>query len=453
MGKSFHSERIVLFCKPPTPGRVKTRLAVFLGEAPAAALYADLLRRSVRSLPEESTALYSGEPDDFGALLRLFPDRPVFIQRGADLGLRMANAALDEYTRFPGSAVVLVGSDIPKLQEQHVERAFELLRSHDLVLGPSDDGGYYAIGFSPGLLSDASLTADLLSGIAWSTDTVFAQQLAGARTRGVSVGILPRLRDLDVVPDLFYFLREGMPLSGHLPDIRVIIPVLDEVDSLGFVLGPLLESKLFTEVICADNGSTDGSVALAVELGARTTHCAERGYGATCLAALSDIRERGGCDVVLFLDGDGADDPVDLAAVLGPVTSNRADLVLGQRRVELAEAGALPPHARFGNWLATSLLGLLWGRRFRDLGPFRAVRWNALERMQVDDRNFGWTIQMQIRAVRLGLRIEEVDVRNRRRHAGRSKVTGNIRAIARAGWVILSAVFRERRWKPTPPPA
>ena len=448
MGKSFQTARIVLFCKPPVSGQVKTRLAAFLGADRAARLYAEQLVETVLSLEGTQVSLYTGLPDHDGSLASLFPGLPVLEQEGADLGERMANAAIAEFGRHPGASVVVAGTDIPDLKESHFRLAFELLKESELVLGPAEDGGYYAIGFSAALLSEPRRVRDLMRGVSWSTRTVLAQQSQRASALGISPAFLPRLRDLDDAGDLFHFIRAGVPLTRFLPDIRVVIPVLNEVDSLNHVISPLLDLNLFREVICADNGSTDGSVALAIQLGARVTHCKERGYGATCLVALEDIRQRGGCEVVLFMDGDGADDPADLPAVLGPIISGRADFVLGQRDATLAERGALPPHARFGNWLATFLLRLLWGRAFQDLGPFRAVRWSALELLQMDDRNFGWTIQMQIRAVRVGLRTVETKVRNRRRYAGRSKVTGNIRAIARAGWVILSTVFRERSWTP-----
>ncbi len=444
MGKSFQSERIIFFCRPPVAGSAKTRLGNFLGAERAAELYAFLLSRAVSCCDARCASLFSASPDPDGLLDGLFPGYEVFPQKGESLGQRMAEALLEEHARHPQASVLLVGTDLPDLAASHLDVGRAALARTELVFGPAQDGGYWAVGMRPELLAQADRVRELFLDIPWSTSEVLARQTARATALGLRFELIDHLCDLDDEADLLRELKKKPDLTRFLPDARVIIPVWNEAENLAFVLGPLFESGLFREVICADNDSTDGSRELAARLGARVTLCTTRGYGSTCLVALEDIRRRGGCDVVLFVDGDGADHPGDFPRVLGPALADRADLVLGQRDPELAEAGALAPHARFGNALATLLLRLVWRRSFRDLGPLRAVRWAAIERMGLDDPDYGWTIQMQIRAVRLNLRILEVGVRNRRRYAGTSKVTRNIRAIARAGWVILSSVFRER---------
>lgn len=438
------SAGVIVFCKPPVPGQVKTRLSPMLGEDGAAGVYRALLVELAKRLADAHLVLYSAGGDNTDQLIAVFgSDRQINIQQGNDLGQRMAGALAVEAARQPNRSLLLVGSDIPGLDKSVLDQATKLLELHDVVLGPSEDGGYYLVGFSPTVLADARLIQQCFEGIAWSTAEVLEHQKRRMQSLGLKVAYTRPLRDLDTPGD-FLALAARMPfLREHLPDVRVVMPVLNEKGNLRFVLEPLLRSGYFREVICADNGSTDGSVELARSLGARVTHCSERGYGATCLVALEDIRSRGGCDIVLFVDGDGADDPADLPLLLHPVMANRTDLVIGVRTRALADPGALLPQAVFGNWLATWLMSLVWGQRFFDLGPFRAVRWDALERLQMDDRNFGWTIQMQIRAIREGLRFEQVDVHYRKRHSGRSKVTANIRAIFRAGRIILWTVFRE----------
>ncbi len=197
-------------------------------------------------------------------------------------------------------------------------------------------------------------------------------------------------------------------------------------------------------VVVVDNGCRDRTVARAEAAGAVVVAERERGYGAACLTGIAALAARGAPDVVLFLDGDGADDPADLPALLAPLAAGRADLVLGSRTMTgaRAEPGALLPQQRFGNWLATRLLAGLHGAHHTDLGPYRAIRWAALERLAMRDRGFGWTIEMQIKAAQRGLRVVEVPCAWRRRRGGASKISGTIRGTVGAGWTILSTVVR-----------
>jgi len=442
----------LFFCKPPVEGLVKTRLAKTIGAERACAAYREMLRRVVERFPPEDVILYSSQAENLELLRELLPEyTDVRVQEGADLGRRMANALAETSREFPGPAL-LAGTDIPDYSPTQANRALTLLRTHDLVLGPTPDGGYYVVGLGakvgPRLASGPDVSANFLTeffaNIPWSTPEVLSLQRKRARDMNATLGELEELPDLDDFSDLVARRKAGdEALARFIPDIRLIIPVYNEAENLPATLNPLQASGYFQEIICADNGSQDGSPDIARNLGARVTHEPELGYGATCLRALADIRERGGCEVVVFMDADGADDPGALPDLIEPILRGKSDFTLGARLPELAEPGALKFQARFGNLLAVILMRLMHGFSFRDLGPYRAISWRALETLDMDDRNFGWTIQMQIRAVRRALRVAEIPVRYRRRRAGYSKVTSNPRAILKAGRVIFGAIFKE----------
>ncbi len=219
--------------------------------------------------------------------------------------------------------------------------------------------------------------------------------------------------------------------------VACVIPALNEADAIARVLADIPD--WVDAVVVADNGSSDGTGDIAAGAGAVVVREEERGYGAACLAG---IARAGGVDIIVFLDGDHSDHADDMAALVDPIVDGEADFVLGSRVLGTCEAGALTPPQRFGNWLATTLIRLIWRQRYTDLGPFRAIRRSALERLEMADRNYGWTVEMQIKAVEQGLAIEEVptDYRNR---IGVSKVSGTIRGSVRAGYKILYIIARE----------
>jgi glycosyltransferase involved in cell wall biosynthesis len=196
---------------------------------------------------------------------------------------------------------------------------------------------------------------------------------------------------------------------------------------------------LYQQIIVADNGSRDRTAEIARCAGATVVTEPQRGYGAACLRALANLPPE--TDIVVFMDADSSDDPCEAASLLEPILKGRADFVLGSRTLGKAEKGSLQPHQRFGNALATFLIRVLFGYRYTDLGPFRAIRLEALRTLDMRDRNYGWTIEMQIKAVRQKLRIEEVPVSYRNR-IGVSKVSGNLKASVLAGIKILWTVFR-----------
>jgi glycosyltransferase involved in cell wall biosynthesis len=197
---------------------------------------------------------------------------------------------------------------------------------------------------------------------------------------------------------------------------------------------------LIGTVIVADNGSADRTADEARAAGALVVHEPERGYGAACLKALASLPP--GARYVVFLQADASEDAAEATLLLQPLFDGEADLVIGSRVGELAEPGSLLPHQRFGNWLACFLIRWLYGHRYTDLGPFRAITAEGLERLRMRDRNYGWTVEMQVRALEERLRVREIPVSYRRRWAGVNKVSGNLVASLRAGQVILTTVFR-----------
>jgi len=217
--------------------------------------------------------------------------------------------------------------------------------------------------------------------------------------------------------------------------IAVVIPALNEEKSLPLVLGALPPVE---DVVVADNGSTDRTAEVARAGGARVVSEPRRGYGSACLAGIATLRDP---EVVVFVDADFSDHPDELPLLVKPIEEGRADMVIGSRVLGNREKGALLPQARFGNALACFLMRLFYGHRYTDLGPFRAIRFESLKALGMRDRNFGWTVEMQIRALRHGLRVEEVPVSYRRR-TGVSKITGTISGTFRAGYKILWTIFR-----------
>jgi glycosyltransferase involved in cell wall biosynthesis len=220
--------------------------------------------------------------------------------------------------------------------------------------------------------------------------------------------------------------------------VAVVIPALNEAQALPKVLSAIPDWVAL--VIVADNGSTDATSEVARTHGARVVLEPRRGYGSACLKAIAALPPE--VETVVFMDGDASDEPDEMSALVGPIARGEADMVLGSRVLGQREKGALTPQQIFGNALACSLIRLVWGVRFTDLGPFRAISRPALERLAMADPDYGWTVEMQVRAAKLGLRCREIPARYRRR-IGTSKVSGTIRGVIGAGTKILYVIGRE----------
>ncbi len=224
--------------------------------------------------------------------------------------------------------------------------------------------------------------------------------------------------------------------------VVAIIPALDEEGSIGQVVAAVPRDAV-SEVIVVDNGSADRTAEVARRHGAVVVREPRRGYGAACYAG---VIAAAGADLLVFLDGDRSDVPEEMPLILGPILRGEADLVIGSRLTGRREPGAMPPHAVFGNRLASRVLRALYGVRITDLGSFRAIRRQALLDLGMQERTFGWPVEMIAKAARRGHRIVEVPVSYRRR-IGRSKVAGTVKGSILAAYYIFATALRYARWR------
>lgn len=223
------------------------------------------------------------------------------------------------------------------------------------------------------------------------------------------------------------------------PVVIAIIPAFNEEKSLPLVLADI-PTHVVDRVVVVDNASTDRTAEVAREFGATVVQEPRRGYGSACLAGISRARELG-ADIYLFLDADYSDHPEESERIVREITENGATLVIGSRTRGNREPGAMPPQAIFGNWLATRLIRILWGAHYTDLGPFRAITSEGLARIGMVDTTFGWTVEMQAKGAKLGMKSAEVPVSYRRR-IGQSKISGTLQGSIRAGYLILLTIAR-----------
>lgn len=231
--------------------------------------------------------------------------------------------------------------------------------------------------------------------------------------------------------------------------VAVIIPALNEEQSIGIVIDSVRD--VVDHMIVVDNGSSDRTAEIARLHGATVVYEPQRGYGAACLRGIEALRESPGprpgasmnrhSSFVLFLDADASDHPDDARAIIRVMQTTDVEMCLGSRTTGLADAGSLTPQQRFGNWLSTRLISLIWGVHYTDLGPLRAVRWDVLERLEMQDRTWGWTVEMQIKIAMHGISFLEIPVRYRRR-IGQSKISGTVVGSVRAGYKILTTIAR-----------
>lgn len=222
--------------------------------------------------------------------------------------------------------------------------------------------------------------------------------------------------------------------------IKVIIPAFNEADSIGNVIRDIPE--LVDEVIVVNNGSSDDTVQEARNAGATVLTENRKGYGYACLKGMDHIASKEiKPDIIVFLDGDYSDYPEELPKLTDPIIKDKIDLVIGARTKDGREGGSMTPQQIFGNWLATSLMRLFFNSRFTDLGPFRAIRYDKLLQLNMEDKTYGWTVEMQLKALRQKMRYTEIPVRYRQR-IGVSKVSGTLKGSILAGVKILGWIFK-----------
>ena len=222
--------------------------------------------------------------------------------------------------------------------------------------------------------------------------------------------------------------------------VSVVIPALNEAESIGSVVRSMPWHQI-AECIVVDNGSTDATAEAARAAGARVVN-SPRGYGAACAAGAKAAL--GASDVLLFLDGDGSDDVSAMHQLIGPIESGDADFVIGSRMRGRSESGSLNGAQVFAAKLIGTLVKMLYGFRYTDMGPFRAIRRECLEAMQMREMTYGWNLEMQVKALKMGLRVVEIPVDYRCRIGGESKVSGNMWASVKAGVRILGVLVRVR---------
>tara|TARA_R110002167_G_scaffold174889_1_gene373899 strand:- start:926 stop:1615 length:690 start_codon:yes stop_codon:yes gene_type:complete len=225
-----------------------------------------------------------------------------------------------------------------------------------------------------------------------------------------------------------------------MADIKVIIPAYNEADSIAHVVNKL--PKSVSEVIVVNNNSSDNTVKNAETAGATVITELKKGYGYACLKGLEYIASKSKQpDIIVFIDGDYSDYPEELDNVVAPILEDDIDFVVGARRKNLREEGSMTPQQVFGNWLATFLMRLFFGAKFTDLGPFRAIKYDKLKELNMEDKTYGWTVEMQLKILKKKMTYTEVPVRYKRR-IGISKVSGTVKGSIFAGIKILGWIFK-----------
>ncbi|MGS2725310.1 glycosyltransferase family 2 protein [Psychroserpens sp. BH13MA-6] len=225
-----------------------------------------------------------------------------------------------------------------------------------------------------------------------------------------------------------------------MANIKVIIPAYNEADSIGLVIKDI--PNVVNEIIVVSNNSTDHTERNAKQAGATVLSEMRKGYGYACLKGMNYIAlQKETPDIIVFLDGDFSDYPEELTKLIQPIIENDLDFVVGARVKTLREKGSMTKPQIFGNWLATSLMRLFFGSKFSDLGPFRAIKYDKLLQLQMEDKTYGWTIEMQLKALRQKLNYTEVPV-NYRNRIGVSKVSGTVKGAIFAGVKILGWIFK-----------
>lgn len=230
----------------------------------------------------------------------------------------------------------------------------------------------------------------------------------------------------------------------NTPIIDVIIPAFNEEAAIGYVLRDI-PKQLVREVIVCNNGSTDNTAEIAKKYGATVLLQPLKGYGNACLKGIEYLKNKPKAeqpDIVVFIDADYSDHPDEMPLLINQIINKNIDLVIGSRALGELEKGAMTFPQRFGNWLATTLIKLFYNYEFTDLGPFRAIKYPQLIAMKMEDKTFGWTVEMQVKAAKMKMKTAEIAVTYRKRAGGKSKVSGTIKGAVLAGYKILWTIFK-----------
>ncbi|MCT8338920.1 glycosyltransferase family 2 protein [Flavobacteriaceae bacterium TK19130] len=223
--------------------------------------------------------------------------------------------------------------------------------------------------------------------------------------------------------------------------IKVIIPAHNEAETIGKVLSDI--PTMISEIVVVSNNSSDTTETVSKEAGATVLSEPRQGYGYACLKGIDYLsRQNPQPDIVVFLDADYSDHPEEMEKIVAPIVENKVDFVVGARVPRFREKGAMTFPQRFGNWLATFLMKLFFNSKFTDLGPFRAIRFDTLKSLQMEDKTYGWTVEMQLKVLKKHISYTEVPVRYRNRGGGESKVSGTIKGAIFAGVKILGWIFK-----------
>lgn len=230
-------------------------------------------------------------------------------------------------------------------------------------------------------------------------------------------------------------------MAAGFDDIVVLIPAYNEENSVGKVIADI-PKNLVSEIIVVNNNSNDQTAIIAAQAGATVIDQPAQGYGNACLKGLEYIAQKSQQpDIVVFLDADYSDYPEEISKVLQPILEEEVDMVIGSRTIGKKEKGSMTPQQIFGNWLATWLIKWLYGVVYTDLGPFRAIRYRSLLQIDMEDKTYGWTVEMQVKAAKLGLKTKEIAVSYRTR-IGHSKISGTIKGTILAGYKIITTIFK-----------
>lgn len=445
------SRALIIMAKQPQPGSTKTRLTPAMSADEASEFYEAMLTDIVHRLSgrdDVSLMIAAGTEASIPWFEDTFPGVPVISQGDGTLGVRLDRVLTDALDAGHESAFA-ISSDSPDLPDGHLTDAFATLDSDrtDVVLGPSEDGGYWMIGWK-------RRWPDMVVGVEMSRDDVLENSVRIAQEAGASVAVGELWYDVDEIAD-YERLVANLPSDSlpHLsafassraerPLVCVVIPALNEEENIATVVSGLFEHGA-DHVIVADNGSTDETASTAAAAGAVVVRETRRGYGYACAAGTAEA-QRLGASVIAYIDGDQSSRPQELSTLVEPVLASRARLVVGSRTKGVIADGAMPPHQKAGNVATAALMRVLYKVQVSDLGPYRAIDADLVSDLSMTEMTFGWPTEMMVKTAARGEGILEVPVSWDNRASGQSKVGGTVRGSVLAGWHIIRVTLRHAR--------